>query len=103
MAETKDCVVTVEYLGLVNNVLGQQREEYSIPEGATLRDLFLQILARHGEPFKVCALKPDGQLRPVTAVYVDNRHIQTLQGLDTQLTARPKVSVLVGVQPDPGG
>lgn len=103
MAEKKDCIVRVEYLGLVNNVLGQQHEEYSMPAGATVQDLFQRILARHGEPFKVCALKPDGQLRPVTAVYVDNRHIQTLQGLDTPLTARPKVSVLVGVQPDPGG
>ena len=103
MTGTDNCIIKVEYLGLVSNVLGRECDEYSIPEGSTIKDLLAMMAARYGEPFKASVLRSDGQLRPVSAIYINNCNIQTLQGLDTPITAQRIISVVVGVQPDPGG
>lgn len=103
MTGADNCIIRVEFLGLVNNVLGKENDEFSLPEGSTIKELLGIIVARYGEPFKASVLRSDGQLRPVSAIYINNSNIETLQGLDTALTGQNKISVVVGVQPDPGG
>lgn len=98
-----NCLIRVEFLGLVNNVLGKENDEFSIQEGSTIKELLELMAARYGEPFKASVLRSDGHLRPVSAVYINNSNIETLQGLDTPLAGQSKISVVVGVQPDPGG
>ncbi len=103
MTSVENCIIRVEFLGLVNNVLGKEYDEFPIPEGATIKKLLETIVARYGEPFESSVLRSGGQLRPVSAIYINNTNIGTLQGLDTPITDKNIISVVVGVQPDPGG
>lgn len=98
-----ETTVSVEYLGLIQNVLGIEREEYCLPSGSTVGALLQMLLAQHGKPLGDCVFKADGQLRPVVEVYVNNCPVQALKGLETPLAGESKLSVIVGVQPDPGG
>ncbi len=96
-------VINVEYLGLIRNVLNCSEEQYSMPLGSTVKALLQRLVERHGEQVGLCILTSEGQLRPMTEIYLDGSEISTRQGLDTPITGEGRVSVVIGVQPFPGG
>jgi len=95
--------VHVSYLGLIRNVIGQREEEIEIPAATTVRQLLADLEKKHGEPFRLSVFKASGELRAMAQVCVDDRDIDELEGFDTRLASKEKVTVLVGVYPPEGG
>ncbi|HWP60239.1 MAG TPA: MoaD/ThiS family protein [Candidatus Acidoferrales bacterium] len=95
--------VHVSYLGLVRNVIGQREEEIEIPAGTTVKELLAKLEEKYGEPFRASVFKGRGELRGTAQVCIDDRDITDLQGLETRLAAKEKITILVGVYPPEGG
>jgi molybdopterin converting factor small subunit len=95
--------VHVSYLGLVRNVIGQREEELEIQPGLTVRDLLTDLAKKYGEPFRLSVFKASGELRSTAQVCIDDCDINELEGFNTRLGAKEKVSILVGVYAPEGG
>ncbi len=103
MPAVKECLVSVEYMGLIGNVLQPNRQQYSVPAGSTVRTLLQTIKEKHGADVAGLFLKSDGSLRPTTEIYVNGCDIKKLREVDTLIGEESQVSVVVSLNAIPGG
>ncbi len=95
--------VRVVYMGLVRGSLGIPEEEVEVPAGSRVRDLLSLLVDRHGADFRNSLFRGNGELRPLTRVYIGEVGIEELNGLDTEVDAQSGVYILVASNPTQGG
>lgn len=87
--------VKVAYMGLVRNALGISNEEIDLPPGSRVSDLLAALEARHGETFRYSVFSSNGQLRTLVRVFIAERNIDDLDGLNTVLDTGGGVYILL--------
>ena len=87
----------VDFYATLRIVVGQKTVDFSLPEGATVRELLAAIVRRF-PPLAEKLLTQAGQLSRQVNVFVDGRAAPYLpDGLDTVLRADQKVDVFPAV------
>ena len=103
MSTETACVVKVDYIGVIHHVLESTEEECIVPVGSTIKGLLQRLVKRHGQDFAACLFTPDGQLNHTVKVFLNNKDINRLQGLDTPITGKTQVYIVVGLMLIQGG
>ncbi|MDP2661676.1 MAG: MoaD/ThiS family protein [Dehalococcoidia bacterium] len=85
----------VAYMGLVRNTLGISEEEIELPPGSRVSDLLSLLEQKHGENFRYSIFTNSGQLRPLVKVFIGERTIDDLEGLDTRIESESGVYILL--------
>ena len=80
---------------MLQKVSGGQEEEVCLSGEATVRDLLTILAEKHGDEFRESILTSDGQLHPVTRVFVNNFEINEFNSLDTRLGDDSELSITV--------
>lgn len=96
-------LVKVSYMGLVRNTVGLPEEVVALPDGARVRDLLAILQKKHGDDFRYSLFSPNGQLRSMSRVFIGEREIGELEGMDTPLEPDSGVSILMLVYATEGG
>ena len=88
--------VKVSYYGLIlPEVSGNHEEEVPVSGEATIRDLLHLLVEKYGEGFKESLFTPDRQLQTAALIHLDGRDINELDGLDTRLRDKSKLSIML--------
>ncbi len=95
--------IRVSFSGLVRNALGIQEEELPVADGMRVRDLIDELWHRHGNAFAYSVLNRNGSLRANAQVFLDNRDVADMAGLDTKLEDYAEAFISVVVYPEEGG
>lgn len=95
--------IHVHYVGYLAQLVGAESDEVQLPPRATARDLLAVLAARRGPDLLAVLLSRRGDLREGSCVFIDNRSIGELQGLETILDDAAEVNVVVGMFPIGGG
>lgn len=93
----------VVYLGMLSNVLGVKEEEITPRAGFTVGALLDSLANKYGEPFRFVVLGRDGNLRPLARVFVSDRDITDIDGLNTNLEDNAEICIFVTVEVPAGG
>ena len=89
--------VQVDFYATLRLVVGKKTVDFSLPEGATVRDL-LDAIVRRFPPLAEKLLNEAGQLSRNVNVFIDGRGTPYLEnGLDTVLRADQKVDIFPAV------
>ncbi len=85
----------VAYMGLLRNTLGISEEEIELPPGSRVSDLLSLLEQKHGEDFRYSIFTNTGQLRPLVKMFIGDRTIDDLQGLETRIDSEGGVYILL--------
>ena len=88
--------VTVEYLGHIKNMTGNNREEdIDTDENVTIKDLLTKLSEKYGEPFKKAIYESRGSdVKPNYIITVNGLLLNQLRGLQTKLKKGDHVTLL---------
>lgn len=87
--------VKVAYMGLLRNTLGITEEEVDLAPESRISDLLSLLEKRHGGAFRYSVFTSGGQLRPLVRVFIGDRSIQDLDGMDTRIDPGGGVYILL--------
>ena len=87
--------VAVTYYGLLQHIVGNRENEYSISSDATVSDLLHLLVERYGKNFRANILTPDWQLQPLAVIQLNGRNINEIDGLDTVLVDNSELSIAI--------
>lgn len=93
----------VVYLGMLQSALGVKEEEINPQAGSTVGSLLTSLANKYGEPFRFTVLGRDGNLRPLTKVFVSDRDIAEMDGLNTKLEDNTEICIFIAVEAPAGG
>lgn len=91
------------YLGMLQSALGVKEEEFQTTAGSTVGNLLISLAQKYGEPFRFTVLGRDGNLRPLAKVFVSDRDIDEMDGLNTKLEDNTEVCIFIAVEAPAGG
>jgi MoaD family protein len=78
--------INVRYLGFIKNMLGKEREEFTIGKGSLLSDLLNRLSQIYGSAFKKEVYEPgDNDVKTGFVVTVNGILSKQLEGIDTKL------------------
>lgn len=87
--------VTVQYLGLIKNLVNQSEDKFELEEDASLLNLLNKIADRYGKPFeKEFYEKGSKDVKMGFMVTVNGVLMGQLNGVDTQLNHGDKVVLM---------
>jgi molybdopterin converting factor small subunit len=87
--------VKINYFGLIQNMVDNREEEVDLPDEATVRELLWSLVQRYGDDFRSMILTPDWQLLVTTAIYLDDRDISEIDGIETKLRDGSTLNITV--------
>lgn len=78
--------VKVEFLGHVRNLIGNDKEEIEIREGASITDLLMMLSEKYGESFRKAVYeKSSADVKSNYIITVNGYLLNQLQGIETKL------------------
>ena len=77
--------ITVRYHNLLRRGAGLEKETFTLPEGASLRDAVMYLAQRHGPPLQEMLLEPEGGISLHLVVFRDDQLVH-LDQHDTSLS-----------------
>ena len=77
--------VRVTFMGEIQTLVGQRELRLSMPQGATVADLFASLSKSHGDEFTSCVFAAQGKLQQSVLVFVDGENIKERGGLAATL------------------
>lgn len=95
--------IAVHYFGLIRNLARVAEEAVSLPEGATVRQLFDILAGKHGEAFRDALFTAEGTLLANAIVLLDGRNILYANGLDTEIAPQSTAHILLTMTAIGGG
>jgi molybdopterin converting factor small subunit len=93
----------VVYLGMLQSALGVKEEEINPQAGSTVGSLLTSLANKYGESFRFTVLSRDGNLRPLVKVFVSDRDIAEMDGLNTKLEDNAEICIFIAVEAPAGG
>ena len=87
--------VKINYYGLIQNMVDNREEEVDLPGEATVKELLRSLVQRHGDDFRSMILTPDWQLLITTVIYLDERDISEIDGIETKLRDGSTLNITV--------
>lgn len=93
----------IVYLGILQSALGIKEEEIVSQAGLTVGTLLTSLANKYGESFRFTVLGRDGNLRPLAKVFVSDRDIAEMDGLNTKLEGNDEVCIFIAVEAPAGG
>lgn len=85
VTKTAAITATTVLMGELRSLAGTREVEVTLPPGSTVRDLLHRLAEASGRAFADRVLTEDGSLQAHIAVFVNERDIRDLQGIDTPL------------------
>lgn len=93
----------IVYLGMLQSALGVKEEDLQPPSGSTVGGLLSSLADKYGESFRFTVLGRDGTLRPLAKVFVSDKDIEEMDGLNTRLENDAEVCIFIAVEAPAGG
>lgn len=83
--------------------LGVKEEEIKFQNAATIGELLTLLAQKYGDVFRITVLKRNGSLRPLAKVFLSDKNIMELKGMNTALEADSEVCIFIEVEAPAGG
>ncbi len=96
--------VKINFVGVLQRIVGRREEVVSVPENTTLGDLLRELIARHGRELEEHLLE-NGNLAALATVLINGRNALSQGGLQAKLTdgSESHVEIVVLGPPLMGG
>lgn len=82
-------------MGLVRNVVGLSEEVVDVPLEARVSDLLCLLQDKHGMGFRDSLMTAGGQLRPLVRIFIEDKNIDEIAGLETCIEPGSGVYILL--------
>ncbi|MCL2288472.1 MAG: MoaD/ThiS family protein [Candidatus Bathyarchaeota archaeon] len=84
--------VTIKFIGSLRHITGKSTIKINCPTNSSIKDLIHKILSNTPNiKTDIIHQQPDGTIKNLTLILVNDREINVLNGLDTILTNNDKV------------
>ena len=100
--DSSSVTIRVRYLGPLRSRMGVRGETLDVDGEVTVRAVLEQLIDRHGADLRDVFFNQYGWMDPRLWVLVDGESAGARRGLDTPLTGREDVQIVLG-QPISGG
>ena len=87
--------VKINYFGLIQNIVDNREEEVDLLGETTVKELLRSLVQKYGDDFRSMILTPDWQLLVTTVIYLDERDISEIDGIETNLRDGSTLNITV--------
>ncbi len=95
--------VKVNYYGLIRNIVDNREDESYSSDDGTVGEMLQSLVQKYGDEFRSMLLTPDWEPLLTTAIHLNGRDINEIDGLNTRLEDNNELSITVLAYATSGG